>query len=234
MCKEEKPFFVEVHSSDTYSLTAKEDYSNVTPTHHSDSAPRKRRRTSPLELAVLEARFRECPKPCRQDRERIAAEVGMTPDKVQIWFQNKRQSCRRQLERKAPGVVDGHHVATRTLSMPASGLFGVRPTPSLPPAPTFAVDDAETGEAPKPGNTFQLGVAKENEPPHQKRGVRLTMNAEGKAQLVMRSPLKSVSQNQGSPQPLQRFASVPSPRSLNRKEHECAANLLFLKSGRWR
>lgn len=233
MCKEEKPIFVEVHSSDTYSVASKQDLADGSSPHSGDTAPRKRRRTSPLELAILEARFRECSKPCRQDREQIAAEVGMTPDKVQIWFQNKRQSCRRQLERRPLGRADDQQAPTRTASMPASGVFSLRTTPTLPPPPTFARDGAPKDEIQGSIRSQQLGVAKENEPPHHKRGVRLTMNADGKAQLVMRSPLKSVNQNQLTPQPPQRFASLPSPRSLNKKEHECAANLLFLKSGRW-
>ncbi|ANB13128.1 Yox1p [Sugiyamaella lignohabitans] len=58
-------------------------------------ARRKRRRTSASELSVLEMKFKACPKPSKWVREQIAQQVGMTEKAVQIWFQNKRQSCRK-------------------------------------------------------------------------------------------------------------------------------------------
>ncbi|KAK9476923.1 Homeodomain-like protein, partial [Lipomyces japonicus] len=58
-------------------------------------ARRKRRRTSPNELQILHTEFMRCPKPHRHTRQEIAKRVGMTEKAVQIWFQNRRQSCRR-------------------------------------------------------------------------------------------------------------------------------------------
>lgn len=59
-------------------------------------ARRKRRRTSPNELAILQREFEEGSTPNRAKRQEIAAKVSMTEKAVQIWFQNKRQALRRQ------------------------------------------------------------------------------------------------------------------------------------------
>jgi hypothetical protein len=59
-------------------------------------ARRKRRRTSPTELQILEDAFNHCMKPSRASRENIARRVGMNEKAVQIWFQNRRQAFRKQ------------------------------------------------------------------------------------------------------------------------------------------
>lgn len=59
-------------------------------------ARRKRRRTSPTELQILEDAFNHCMKPSRANRENIARRVGMNEKAVQIWFQNRRQAFRKQ------------------------------------------------------------------------------------------------------------------------------------------
>lgn len=59
-------------------------------------ARRKRRRTSPGELAVLLAEFQLGQTPNRAKRIEIASKVNMTEKAVQIWFQNRRQTLRRQ------------------------------------------------------------------------------------------------------------------------------------------
>ncbi|RCK65579.1 Homeobox protein YOX1 [Candida viswanathii] len=65
-----------------------------------DNAPlarRKRRRTSPHELNILNKEFALGTTPNKSRRLEIAAKVSMTEKAVQIWFQNKRQSIRKQL-----------------------------------------------------------------------------------------------------------------------------------------
>lgn len=64
-----------------------------------DNAPlarRKRRRTSPNELSILNNEFEVGQTPNKLRRIEIAAKVSMTEKAVQIWFQNKRQSLRKQ------------------------------------------------------------------------------------------------------------------------------------------
>lgn len=58
-------------------------------------ARRKRRRTSPNELAILNQEFVAGATPNKLRRIEIAARVNMTEKAIQIWFQNKRQSLRR-------------------------------------------------------------------------------------------------------------------------------------------
>lgn len=59
-------------------------------------ARRKRRRTSPLELSILQAEFEKGQTPNRTRRLDIAKRVNMTEKAIQIWFQNRRQTLRRQ------------------------------------------------------------------------------------------------------------------------------------------
>ncbi|KAH3673056.1 hypothetical protein WICMUC_003889 [Wickerhamomyces mucosus] len=59
-------------------------------------ARRKRRRTSPTELSILQLEFLKGSTPNRQRRIEIANRVNMTEKAVQIWFQNRRQTLRRQ------------------------------------------------------------------------------------------------------------------------------------------
>lgn len=64
-----------------------------------DNAPlarRKRRRTSPNELSILNNEFEIGQTPNKLRRIEIADKVSMTEKAVQIWFQNKRQSLRKQ------------------------------------------------------------------------------------------------------------------------------------------
>lgn len=64
-----------------------------------DNAPlarRKRRRTSPNELNILNQEFLLGSTPNKLRRIEIAEKVSMTEKAVQIWFQNKRQSVRKQ------------------------------------------------------------------------------------------------------------------------------------------
>lgn len=58
-------------------------------------ARRKRRRTSPHELAILNLEFDLGSTPNKSRRIDISKRVNMTEKAVKIWFQNKRQSLRR-------------------------------------------------------------------------------------------------------------------------------------------
>lgn len=63
-----------------------------------DNAPlarRKRRRTSPNELSILNNEFKLGSTPNKLRRVEIAKKVCMNEKAVQIWFQNKRQSLRK-------------------------------------------------------------------------------------------------------------------------------------------
>lgn len=64
-----------------------------------DNAPlarRKRRRTSKHELNILQAEFEMCATPDKQKRVELSRRCNMSEKAIQIWFQNKRQSVKRQ------------------------------------------------------------------------------------------------------------------------------------------
>ncbi|KAF2070865.1 hypothetical protein CYY_007821 [Polysphondylium violaceum] len=59
------------------------------------SNKKKRQRTSPEQLAILEQIFETDKMPSQQIRTRLANQLGMSSRRVQIWFQNKRAKVKR-------------------------------------------------------------------------------------------------------------------------------------------
>ncbi|GAA5970026.1 hypothetical protein JCM11641_000238 [Rhodosporidiobolus odoratus] len=53
--------------------------------------PKRRRRTTPAEFAILETEFRLNPRPTPIQRGLLADRLGMTFRAVQVWYQNRRQ-----------------------------------------------------------------------------------------------------------------------------------------------
>lgn len=78
---------------------------------------RRRRRTAPQELAILEEEYLKDERPNLLNRERIAAKINsmstsedkMGSREIQIWFQNKRQAMRRQT---SCSVLSNVHLGT--------------------------------------------------------------------------------------------------------------------------
>ncbi|KAI8389367.1 Homeodomain-like protein, partial [Blakeslea trispora] len=54
------------------------------------SAPRKRTRATPEQLAILEKSFDLNPSPNNRVREQLSRDLGMSERSIQIWFQNRR------------------------------------------------------------------------------------------------------------------------------------------------
>ena len=52
--------------------------------------PKRRRRTSPTELAILEEEYRLNQKPDQGERAKVAQRLGMTSRAIQVWYQNRR------------------------------------------------------------------------------------------------------------------------------------------------
>ncbi|KAI8638661.1 hypothetical protein BD408DRAFT_446578 [Parasitella parasitica] len=63
------------------------------------SPPRKRTRTSPEQLAVLEKSFISNPSPNNRVREQLSHQLGMPERSIQIWFQNRRAKVKNQAKR---------------------------------------------------------------------------------------------------------------------------------------
>lgn len=65
------------------------------------SPPRKRTRTSPEQLAILEKLFSTNPSPNNRIREQLSLQLGMPERSIQIWFQNRRAKVKNQAKRSA-------------------------------------------------------------------------------------------------------------------------------------
>ncbi|KAJ3153381.1 hypothetical protein HDU86_005211 [Geranomyces michiganensis] len=83
-------------------------YSISTPeTFDADGNPRnrrKRRRTTDEEVAALEAAYRLDPQMPPLEREKLARSLSMPPKSVQIWFQNRRQTAKKNQDGTWNGI----------------------------------------------------------------------------------------------------------------------------------
>ncbi|KAM0790581.1 hypothetical protein ACM66B_004448 [Microbotryomycetes sp. NB124-2] len=79
-----------------------------------DGAPKKRSRTltTAHQTAVLNALLAKTRFPSTETREEVGKQIGMSARRVQIWFQNRRQSQKRQRDREASelGAFHSTHV----------------------------------------------------------------------------------------------------------------------------
>lgn len=170
--------------------------------------PRKRRRTTPNELFILETEFSRNSKPCREVRERIARLTSMDEKAVQVWFQNKRQSRRRHMNQyQKPSMCEN----------------------------LFKGQIMRTSSFENENSTSELTLK-------GSKSLKLLMSADGKAEIVERSPLKPIKYNvpRETTMGLGRMPAyisqiVPQivPQLPNGLEAECANSLLVLKSGQW-
>jgi len=64
---------------------------------------KKRQRTSPDQLAILEQIFQTDKMPNQQTRVQLSGQLGMSSRRVQIWFQNKRAKVKRSVSKNDDG-----------------------------------------------------------------------------------------------------------------------------------
>jgi hypothetical protein len=64
-------------------------------TNMGTNQPKKRQRTSPSQLEVLEKVYQQEKLPSSELRKELAVKLKMTPRRVQVWFQNKRAKEKR-------------------------------------------------------------------------------------------------------------------------------------------
>lgn len=174
-------------------------------TDNANWARRKRRRTSPMELTILESEFKKCYKPTKMAREEIALKVGMTEKAVQIWFQNRRQSQRKQqqivkldtfdIERRKRSQASQHGQQAQ-LSPPVQihHVPDYRHDYNTNPPFTIYTDNSTDNHQEQPHPSVQPSL------PSRKRSaapsLKLSMSDDGKAQVVISSsPLKPISGN---------------------------------------
>jgi len=85
-----------------------------------DHNKKKRQRTSPEQLAILEQIFQTDKMPSQQTRVQLADQLGMSSRRVQIWFQNKRAKVKRGLGRSSDGLQPPSPEDSDESSMPAN------------------------------------------------------------------------------------------------------------------
>ncbi|GAA5870461.1 hypothetical protein JCM1840_004730 [Sporobolomyces johnsonii] len=105
--------------------------------------PKRRRRTTPAELAILEDEFRKNSRPDQGERGRIAQRLGMTGRAVQVWYQNRRQKEKKESSSNA-GSSKASSVASGDLSSPKD-VEGVSLSFSSSPLPSPALPLYSTG-----------------------------------------------------------------------------------------
>lgn len=90
------------------------------------SLKKKRQRTSPDQLSVLEQIFETDKMPNQQKRLKLAEQLGMSSRRIQIWFQNKRAKVKRvgsKMGESAPtSPSNPEHPADSVPNSPSSAL----------------------------------------------------------------------------------------------------------------
>jgi hypothetical protein len=116
---------------------------------------KKRQRTNPDQLAILEQIFQTDKMPSQQTRVHLADQLGMSSRRVQIWFQNKRAKVKRGVGKSdvpSPTLdIDNGLSSSSCLSEPSSPVVpdsSCSPSSSppslsllsnMPPSPSSAV-----------------------------------------------------------------------------------------------
>jgi len=66
--------------------------------------PKKRQRTNPEQLEILENVYKVEKLPGSELRKELAGKLKMTPRRVQVWFQNKRAKEKRMGTGRSPSL----------------------------------------------------------------------------------------------------------------------------------
>ncbi|GAA5882459.1 hypothetical protein JCM3774_001127 [Rhodotorula dairenensis] len=85
---------------------------------------RSRTLTTPAQTAVLNALLAKTRFPSTETREEVGRQIGMSARRVQIWFQNRRQSQKRQREREAQEELAASRAARAMMSAQAHHMVG--------------------------------------------------------------------------------------------------------------
>lgn len=106
---------------------------------------KKRQRTSPDQLAILEQIFQTDKMPNQQTRVHLADQLGMSSRRVQIWFQNKRAKVKRSVSKP-----DGDECSSPSSLNESSSSLSPPDSPSS--SPSVPINES-------PINSPSLGVA---------------------------------------------------------------------------
>jgi hypothetical protein len=112
-----------------------------------DLNKKKRQRTSPDQLAILEQIFQTDKMPNQQTRVQLADQLGMSSRRVQIWFQNKRAKVKRSVSKPDGECAspDSLRCSSSSIGSPASPL-----SPSSDASPVLSSSVPAVATTPQP------------------------------------------------------------------------------------
>ncbi|XP_042635140.1 homeobox protein NOBOX [Catharus ustulatus] len=162
------------------------------------------------QVEELEKMFQEDHYPDNEKRREIAAAVGVTPQRILVWFQNRRAKWRK-LQKLS--TKDNRKYPASALSVPfGTEGCGARPLP-VPPLPDAAGDQpAGLGRDPGAGNSSSLLSTHPASPTSASASSVAGMVAPCEAQ----APSKPLSQLPFNPSGGECFPSFPSPPPIRR------------------
>jgi len=123
---------------------------------------KKRQRTSPDQLAILEQIFQTDKMPSQQTRVQLADQLGMTSRRVQIWFQNKRAKVKR-----GSGKSDGFQQPPMSpqLDIERDGSQSLSSSSCLSEPSSPLVPDSSSSPSSSPPSSLSLSSLLSTTPP---------------------------------------------------------------------
>ena len=107
-----------------------------------DEAPKKKRtRTSPEQLRILQKAFNQDPMPTSASRVQLAKKLGMNVRAVQVWFQNRRAKGKLEAKKQEASIVDDESPA---IDDPPSKSFHFRQDRPIQRSHSLPVCDFES------------------------------------------------------------------------------------------
>jgi hypothetical protein len=103
---------------------------------------KKRQRTSPDQLAILEQIFQTDKMPNQQTRVQLADQLGMSSRRVQIWFQNKRAKVKRSVSKHDADCSSPNSLNVSSSSASPSSPHSPESPILSPSSPTEAVSQS--------------------------------------------------------------------------------------------
>jgi len=118
---------------------------------HDQQNKKKRQRTSPDQLAILEQIFQTDKMPSQQTRVQLADQLGMSSRRVQIWFQNKRAKVKRGVSKNEGGApLSPLQLDSGFTSLSSSSGISEPPSPVVPDTSSSSFVQAHSSSSSSP------------------------------------------------------------------------------------
>ncbi|XP_067387107.1 homeobox protein NOBOX [Emydura macquarii macquarii] len=173
---------------------------------------RKKTRTfySAEQLEELERMFQEDHYPDNEKRREIAAAVGVTPQRIMVWFQNRRAKWRKMEKLSVKGSKKCP--APTTLSLPSgASTYGASLLP-MPPLPDFVHDQSAMLNMDTTAGNYPSMLSGHSAPLNSSSVSSVT----GAATCCEAGQTKAPSQGSFSSSRMECFPTIPSPPPIRR------------------